>query len=291
MLIADLNTLETIYSLYFTDHIILNCTYTLNSQDIMRIYATFCKFITCFKDLSVCDLDTGSVWNKVSLGFTCFLICNDNFTFLLSVIDNSNTRNLCDDGKTFRLSCLKKLLDTRKTLCDISTGNTTGMESTHGQLCTWLTDRLCCNDTNRLTNLYRLTGSHVRTITFCADTNLALTGKDGTDLQFVDRSACLVAYALFHDTGCTLRCDHVVCFNKDFSVFILNCLTGETSCDTLLKTLDLFFSVHESTNDHTGDLCSVLTAVRLTNDQILRYVNKSSCQVSGIGCEYFMSAP
>ena len=251
MLIADLNTLETIYTLYFTDHIILNCTYTLNSQDIMRIYATFCKFITCFKDLSVCDLDTGSVWNKVSLGFTCFLICNDNFTFLLSVIDSSNTRNLCDDGKTFRLSCLKKLLDTRKTLCDISTGNTTTVESTHGKLCTWLTDRLSSDDTDRFTNLYRLAGCKVRTVTFRTDTNFTFTCKDCTDLNFLDRSACLVVHAFFHDAGSTFRCDHMVGFYDNFAIFILNCLTGETTCDTLLKSFDLFFTIYKRFYIHT----------------------------------------
>ena len=207
MLIADLNTLETIYTLYFTDHIILNCTYTLNSQDIMRIYATFCKFITCFKDLSVCDLDTGSVWNKVSLGFTCFLICNDNFTFLLSVIDNSNTRNLCDDGKTFRLSCLKKLLDTRKTLCDISTGNTTTVESTHGKLCTWLTDRLSSDDTDRFTNLYRLSCSHVCTVTFCTNTYMALTGKNCTDFHCIIWFAFCI-YTLCYHSGSTFWCKY-----------------------------------------------------------------------------------
>ena len=251
MFITDLNTLETIYTLYFTDHIILNCTYTLNSQDIMRIYATFCKFITCFKDLSVCDLDTGSVWNKVSLGFTCFLICNDNFTFLLSVIDNSNTRNLCDDGKTFRLSCLKKLLDTRKTLCDISTGNTTTVESTHGKLCTWLTDRLSSDDTDRFTNLYRLAGCKVRAVTFRTDTNFTFTCKDCTDLNFLDRSASLVVHALFHDAGCTFRCDHMVGFYDNFAIFILNCLTGETTCDTFLKSFDLFFTIYERFYIHT----------------------------------------
>ena len=177
MLIVDLNTLQTIYTLNLTDHVILNCTHTLDSQDIMRIYTTFCQLITGLKNLSIKDFDTRTVWDQVSLGIACLRIVYDDLTFLLSVVDRGNTWDLCDDRKTLRLSCLKKLLDTRKTLCDISTGNTTGMESTHGQLCTWLTDRLCCDDTNRLTNLYRLTGSHVRTITFCADTNLALTGK------------------------------------------------------------------------------------------------------------------
>ena len=217
----------------------------------MRIYATFCKLITGFKNLSVCDLDTGSVRNKVSLGFTCFLICNDNFTFLLSVIDNSNTRNLCDDGKTFRLSCLKKLLDTRKTLCDISTGNTTTMECTHGKLCTRLTDRLCCDDTNRFTNLNGFTCCKVRTVTFRTDTNFTFTCKDCTDLNFLDRSACLVVHAFFHDTGCTFWCDHMVSFNDNFAIFILNCLTGETTCDTFLKYFDLFFTVCKGFYIHT----------------------------------------
>ena len=102
MLIADLNTLETIYTLYFTDHIILNCTYTLNSQDIMRITLPSVSSSPASRICPSVILIRDPYGIKVSLGFTCFLICNDNFTFLLSVIDNSNTRNLCDDGKTFR---------------------------------------------------------------------------------------------------------------------------------------------------------------------------------------------
>ena len=95
--------------------------------------------------------------------------------------------NLCDDRKSLRLSCLKKLLDTGKTLCDISAGNTAGMEGTHGQLCTRLTDRLCCDDTDSLTDLYSLAGCHVGAIALCTDTDVGTAGQDGTDLDLSQR--------------------------------------------------------------------------------------------------------
>ena len=57
----------------------------------------------------------------------------------------------------------------------IAAGNAAAMEGTHGQLGTWLTDGLSCDDTNSLTNLYCLASRHVRAITFCADTDVGFT--------------------------------------------------------------------------------------------------------------------
>ena len=58
MLIVDLNTLETVYTLYFLEHIILCCTKSFDFQDIMWIYATFCKLISGFKHNAVLYFDT-----------------------------------------------------------------------------------------------------------------------------------------------------------------------------------------------------------------------------------------
>ena len=41
---------------------------------------------------------------------------------------------------------------------------------------TRLSDGLCCDDTDCLTDLYCLTGCHVRTVTFCTDTDVGTTG-------------------------------------------------------------------------------------------------------------------
>ena len=187
MLIGNINTLQTVNSLYFTDHVILYGTDSLDLQKVMRIYTTFGKFITGLQYRTVCDLDTGSVRDQVSLGLSVFRIGNDNFTLLLGILNRSYAAKFCNNCKSLRLTCFKKLLDTGKTLCDIITGNTTGMEGTHGQLCTGFTDGLCCNNTNCFTNLNRFTGCHVGTVTFCTDTIVGTTGKNRTDLDLLNR--------------------------------------------------------------------------------------------------------
>src|SRR5574344_231800 len=61
--------------------------------------------------------------------------------------------------------------------------HTTGMERTKRKLSTWFTNSLCSNHAACLTSLYHLSGSKVTTITFHADTLLALTSKYGTDFH------------------------------------------------------------------------------------------------------------
>ena len=172
MLIVDIYTLQTVNSLYLTDHIILYGTDTLDRKNIVWIYTTLCKLITGFQLLSLKHLDTRTIRDQICLAVTCLFIGYYHFTFLFGITDAYSTAKLSDNCKSLRLTGLEKLLDTRKTLCDIITGYTTGMERTHGKLCTRLTDGLCSNNTNSLTNLNRLTGCHVGTVTFCADTDV-----------------------------------------------------------------------------------------------------------------------
>ena len=103
------------------------------------------------------------------------VIGNDDLALLLCILDGNGTAELCDDRKTLRLTCLKQLLYSGKTLCDISAGHTAGMEGTHGQLGTRLTDGLSRDNADCLTNLYRLAGCHVGTVALCADTDVGLT--------------------------------------------------------------------------------------------------------------------
>ena len=75
----------------------------------------------------------------------------------------------------------------------------------------------------------------------------------------------------------------MVCFYNDISIFVTDRVTGETSCNSLLKTLDLFFSIHERSYPHSRDLSAcTLTAVGLTNDHMLWNINKTSGQVTGV---------
>ena len=141
----------------------------------MWVDTTFCQFITSSQFLAILHLNSGSIRDQIGLGYTFLVICHGNLAFLLVILNNSYTFNFGNNRKTFGLSCFKKLLDTGKTLCDISTSNTSGMEGTHGQLCTRLTDRLSCDDSDRFTNLNSFTGCHVGTITLRTNTDMRLT--------------------------------------------------------------------------------------------------------------------
>ena len=156
MLICDINALQTINLLNLAKHVILNSFNTLDLKKVMRINATFSKFVSGFYNSAIRNLDPGSVRDQICLGLAVLVICYYNFTFLLGISDLNMSAEFCDNSKALRLTCLKKLLYTRKTLCDILTCNTAGMESSHGKLCTGLTDRLCCYDTYRLAYLYKL---------------------------------------------------------------------------------------------------------------------------------------
>ena len=134
-------------------------------------HATFGQLVAGLQYLSVLNLNTGTVRNQIYLGLS-ILGCHLNLALLLGVQNGNGSGDLCDDRKSLRLSCLEKLLDTGKTLCDISTCDTAAVEGSHGQLGTRLTDRLCRDDTDCLTYLYDLTGSHVRAVALRAYTDV-----------------------------------------------------------------------------------------------------------------------
>ena len=119
MLIVDFYTLQTIYSLYFTQHVILDRTNSLDLQQIVRVNATFGQFITGLQNLTILNLDTGTVRDQVGLALTSLRIRDDNFSLLLGILQECLAADLCNDRKTLRLTCLEQLLDTGKTLCDI----------------------------------------------------------------------------------------------------------------------------------------------------------------------------
>ena len=199
----------------------------------MRIYTTFSQFITGLQHLSVNYLDTGAVRNQICLGLTGFFVSNDNLTLLLCITQLGFSTKLCDNGKTLGLSCLEKLLDTGKTLCDIVTGDTTTVEGSHGKLCTGLTDRLCSDDSDCFTYLYCLASSHVCAVALCTDTYVGTAGQDGTNLYFLNGISVLIHASAQNPCGTAGR-NHMVVLYNHLTVFIVNILAGISSCDSVL---------------------------------------------------------
>ena len=57
MLVTDLHTLQTIHTLYLSEHVILNSFNTFDLQDVVRIYASFRKLVAGFQNISVQNFD------------------------------------------------------------------------------------------------------------------------------------------------------------------------------------------------------------------------------------------
>ena len=106
---------------------VLNCANALNLQDIVRIDTTLGQLITGLNHLLVLNLNSGTVRNQIGLGVAGFCIGNNNLTLLLCIFNIYHAAELGNNSKSLRLTGLKKLLDTRKTLCNIATGNTAQM--------------------------------------------------------------------------------------------------------------------------------------------------------------------
>ena len=140
MLITDFHTLQTVHTLHLAEQVILHGRNPLDTENVVRVHRTFCQRIACLQGIAVHHLNSGSVRNQIGLGGSCLVIGDNNLPLLLGVLDGRNSLDLGDNRKSLWLTSLEKLLDTGKTLGDISTGNTSGMEGSHGQLRSGLSD-------------------------------------------------------------------------------------------------------------------------------------------------------
>ena len=116
--------------------------------------------------------------NEISLFLACFLVVNDGVTCALDFLKADCTVDFSHNGKALGLSCLKQLLNTRKTLGDIlAARDAARMERTHGKLCTGLADRLSGDDTYSLADCNGLTVSKVSSVALAAGAVLSAALK------------------------------------------------------------------------------------------------------------------
>ena len=149
--------------------------------------------------------------------------------------------------------------------------HTTGVERTERQLSTRLTNSLCSDDTDSLTLLYHTTGSEVTTITLAADALLRLTGQhrtnlDALNLRLLDGFSQRLGDFLTgsHDNLTSLGINHIV--------------NGNTSEDTLRETANDLIAILQG----GADKAAQRTAVLLVDNHVVRDVNETTSQVTGV---------
>ena len=154
VLIVDVNALQTVDLLDFTDQVVLGGDGTLDGQNILGISVAFGQQSTLGDDVALHDLEALTERDQVALGDGCAVLVHAvdlGMAGLLGIVDVDGTADLGHDSHGLRAAALEQFLNTRKTLGDIvGRCDTAGMEGTHGQLGTGLADGLGSDDTDSL---------------------------------------------------------------------------------------------------------------------------------------------
>ena len=190
----------------------------------------------------------------------------------LALFHGHAAADLSQLGHLFGLTCLKQFFDTGKTLGDIAAGHAAGMEGTHGQLGTRLTDGLSSDDTDSLALANGLADGQVHAVALGADASACAASQDGTDLQAGD-AMVLQDLSVVHG-------QHVILGEEELTGGGIHHIThGIAALETLSKGLD-DLSVLADLAD--GD-AFLHAAVLLTNDDFLGNVHQTTGQVTRVG--------
>jgi hypothetical protein len=272
VLVVDVNALEAVHLLDLLKQVVLDSQNALDLQDVLRVDGAFRQLITRFDCLPVRHLDGGAVWDEIGAGIRNVVASDDNFPLFLGFLDLYGTGNFGDDGQTLWLSRLEQFLDAGKTLGDVITGNTTGMEGTHCQLGARLADGLGGNEADRLADVARLAKRQVDAVTFGADADFGTAGQRGPD----DDGLQTGILNLFG--GCLM--DQVTGLDQEFSRSRVDHVSGcIPSGEALGHILDDLAAGHDRPD--TDALCGA--AVFVAHDDILGDVHQTTGEVSRVG--------
>ena len=184
MLIVDVDTLQTIGALHLADQVILYSLSAHDLKDIVRIDRAVGDLVTLLDTLTVLHGYTVAEGDQISAFLRGLGVVDHSVAAVLDLFEADLAVDLGDDREVLGLTYLKELLNSGQTLCDIFRGgDAAGMEGTHRQLSTGLTDRLSGDDTYRLTDGDGLTVRQVRAVALLADAVLGAAAEDGTDLD------------------------------------------------------------------------------------------------------------
>ena len=272
MLIVYLDILHAVNALNLSDNIIIYGGKPVDSRDIGRTHITLGEYIAAVYIRTVLDKNLNAVRNRIYYVLTCLGGRNNDISRALCIDKMSNAGNLGNGSRLFRFARLKDLRNSRQTLCDIASRDTARMESTHRKLCTGFADRLSRDYADSFAYAHGLACCKVGTIAMSTYAVLAFTLEYGADIN--------LCYACIHDALRLLKREHVTVVSKHLAgLRIYDIIYDKSAGKPVYERLDNLVTVAHYIC-HPDTLCSA--AVLFSYDDILRYVNETSCKVTGV---------
>ncbi len=137
--------------------------------------------------LAVLDEEGCATKNRVHVRLVTVVGRQDDATTAVGVFDRDAAGGLGDRGRALGGAGLEQLGDTRQTLGDVVSGcDTTGVEGTHRQLGSGLTDRLGRDDSDGLADVDEQAGRERTAVADRAHTDGGLAREHRAHLDVVD---------------------------------------------------------------------------------------------------------
>ena len=275
MLVVDVNALSAVNFLNFRDDIFLNGVFALDAEYILRVGRTGSQFLSLFHGVALFDFKTCAVGDKNLALFACFGVRDCRINSVLYLAERDCTRNFRKYRHNFRMTYFEKFLNSGKTLSDVTAAarNTAGVERSHRQLRTGFAYRLCRDDSDGFADVYGLGGCKVFTVASCADTVFAAAAENGTNLNSCNARRGNSLRVRFGHRSFAVFCNYnFACGRVNY---VVNGESAEKSC---FKRLDLFVSLADFGNPNARRRAAVV----VSDDNVLRNIDKSSCQVTGV---------
>ena len=223
VLVVNADRLAGVDLLNLKDDIVVYGVNTVDTENIRGVLIALSQLLTGNNGVAGVYDNGGTEGNGIFLFLSVFGIGDNNIMQLLYIANFDGAAEFRNDCSLLRLSCLEQLLDSGKTLGNIASRHTAGMEGSHGKLCTGLTDGLSGYDTHSLADVDGLGVGKVGAVAVRAYAVACLTLEDGADVDFLD--ACG-----FNGFRLSLA-DHGVVLNNDLTGGGINHIADNISAE------------------------------------------------------------
>ncbi len=162
VLVVGVNALLTVHLLHLADQIVVTGGQAADAQHLVGGQGALGELVALGHHVAVLDAEAGGIGQGI--GHHLAVVGGDGHVahdVALGLFNGHPAADLGQLGHLLGLTGLEQLLHSGQTLSDVAAGHAAGVESTHGQLGSGLSDGLGGDDTHRLAGAYRLTDGQV----------------------------------------------------------------------------------------------------------------------------------
>ena len=274
VLVVDRHALVAVHVLHLVDEVLLGLAHALDLEQLLRVERALLvadQTVAGLHVLAVAHTEVRTTRHRVLELGAVVADDRDDLLALLVLAEPDHSGDVGHQRRALRGAGLEQLDHAGQTVGDVLTRDTTGVERTHRELGSRLTDRLRGDDTDRLAEIGDLAGREHAAVAARAHTRHRLAGEHRTHTHTRDvRVVGDQVHPVVVDLG-VARDDGAVGEREVF---------GEATTEQarLEQTPALGAGQHVLDPDAADRV-----ALDLADDQLLRDVDESTGQVAGVG--------